>query len=187
MQPHTSIYQVTAGVIRARSLLVLMKLLTWEMLLFRQHQSSPSHNGSSCDARKELAGTLTWKMIMLTTEEEAQLCLHLCFALFLLTCILYFVVWIPCYRPMLFTLCPDTLITPAWSCSGLQHPRLSLCCLLCMPCCSAELPWQECGSYCGRFCDFLQLCLVKTQARPTPLRSSRAIKLPCYHIAYDIN
>ena len=179
MQPHTSIYQVTADVITARSLLVLMKLLTWEMLLFRQHQSSPSHNGSSCDARKELAGTLTRKMITLTTPEEAQLCLHLCFALFLLTCILYFVVCIPCYRPMLFTLCPDTLITPAWSCSGLQQPRLSLCCLLCMPCCSAELPWQECGSHCGRFCDFFTTvpCKDPGQTHPSAFQQGNKIAL----------
>ncbi len=34
------------------------------------------------------------------------------------------------------------------------------------------------------FVIILQLYLVKTQAGPTPLRSSRAIKLPSCHIAY---
>ena len=55
VQLHTSIYQtVTACVITARSLLVLMETLTWKMMLFTPHQRSLSHSGSSCDARKEL-------------------------------------------------------------------------------------------------------------------------------------
>ena len=83
-----------------------------------------------------------------------------------------------------FVLAPCQLVTPAGSYTGLQpHSLLPLCCLLCLPCCSAGLPWQEGGSHCGNFAIFLQLYLVKIQARSrlTPLRSSRAIKLPSCH------
>ena len=70
VQLHTSTYHVvTAGVITARSLLVLIETLTWETLL-TQNKTSLSHSGSSWDARKELAGTLTWKKMLLTQYQK---------------------------------------------------------------------------------------------------------------------
>ena len=122
-------------------------------MLFRQLKRSLSHSGSSCDAGKELAGTLTWKVMLLTKHQRKSSfalpfsCLHAFCRI-----LSHSVACNPCNRTMLFTCCPYTLVTPAWSCSGLQqpHPVLSLC----LPCCSAGLFWQECGSHCGSFCDY---------------------------------
>ena len=125
------------------------------MTLFTQN-TSLSHSGSSWDARKKLAGTLTWKPTLLSQHQKKPnlACTYaLPFSCLHAFCIL--VACSPCYRSRLFTLCPCTLVTPAWSCKGLlPHSLLSLCCLLCLPCCSAGLPWQEGGSHCGRFCDY---------------------------------
>jgi len=64
-----------------------------------------------------------------------------------------------CLLPLfwIYAFYPYTLATPAWSCTGLQqpHPVLALCCFLCLPCYSARLPCQQCGSHCGSFCDYL--------------------------------
>ena len=49
-----------------------------------------------------------------TAPEEVWLCLHLCFAVFWLTCILYSVG----YRSMLYTLCPTSLVMQ-WTVVGL--------------------------------------------------------------------
>ena len=57
-QPYTSIYQtVTAGVITARSLLVLMDTFTWKMMLFTPQQRILSHSGSSSVATPERSFT----------------------------------------------------------------------------------------------------------------------------------
>jgi len=147
VQPHTSIYQtVTAGVITARSLLVLMDKLTWKMMLFIPHQRSLSHSGSSCDARKELAGTLTWKMMLLTQHQRKPS--FACTYVLPVSCLDAFCIMLLAALDIDLC-CLPCVLTPwshqLWSCSGLQqhHPVLSLCCLLCLPCCSAGLPWQE--------------------------------------------
>ena len=59
----------TANVITSRSLWVLMETLTREMRLCIQPQRTLSHSGSSGDARKEVAGTLTRTMILLTQHQ----------------------------------------------------------------------------------------------------------------------
>jgi len=56
-------------------------------------------------------------------------------------------------------------------------------CVFC-GCPVAQLGCSSVAATVAVFVKFLQLHLVKTQAGPTPLRSSRAIKLPSCHIAY---
>ncbi len=104
-------------------------------------------------ARKEPVGTLTWKMMLLTRHQSQPSfaciyalpcsCLHACYILSLAAPVVDL-----SYLPF--------VLTP-WS-QQLGHAvdsnNLSLCCLLCLPCCSAGLHWQDCGSHCGRFCDY---------------------------------
>ncbi len=148
VQPHTSIYHtVTAGVVTARGLPLTMEKLTRETMLFTQHQGSLSHSGSSCDARKELAGTLSWKMILLTQHQRK--------ASFACT----YALPSSCLDAFCILLLAALVIDAVY-----PHPVLCLCCLLCCPCCSAGLPCQECGRHCASFCDYFTTVPCKDPA-----------------------
>ncbi|DBA96176.1 TPA: hypothetical protein ACH3X1_015656 [Trebouxia sp. C0004] len=132
-----------------------MEILTWKRMLLTQHQRKPSF------AKPVLCPFLA--------------CMH-----FAVCCLL------PCSGAMLF-------IFILFGCANLiMHWTLTTTPIFpCAVCCAgpaAQLGCfgKTCGSHCfgnsvASFVNTIQLYLVETQARPTPLRSSRAIELPSCH------
>ena len=188
VQPHTSTYHaMTAGLITARSLLVLIETMTWEMTLFTQNTTSISHSGSSWGARKKLAGTLTWKQTLLSRHQKKPnlACTYaLPFSCFHAFCVLLLAALVIDLGCLPFVLAP-------WS-HQRGHARdfyhiLYFPYAVCCACLAAQLGClgKRVAATVADFVIISQLYLVKTQARPAPLRSSRAIQLPSCHTFLD--